>query len=289
MTDSVASAIVRKSPNGIEEEAMSMAKPAPVGSACVQGDLWGVRARDYAEVQEPTFLPLYESVLARPEIAKASSILDVGCGPGLAAQVLSKRIGRVAGADATAPFVEIARRRVPGGDFRVAEMESLPYDDGAFDAMTGFNAFQYAASPVNALREARRVVKADGIVVIAVWGLLESCEAAGHLKALGSLMPPPPPGAPGPFALSDEAKLKALAGEAGLTPVAVVDVACPWVYPDIETALRGMLSAGPAERAVRASSFERAREAVAVAIESYRTETGGYRLNNTFRYLVARD
>ena len=267
---------------------MSIVTAAPVGSASVQGDLWGVRARDYAEVQEPTFLPLYESVLARPEVAKAISILDVGCGPGLAAQVFSRRIKRVAGADATAPFIEIARRRAPNGDFRVAEMESLPYDDGAFDAVTGFNAFQYAASPVNALREARRVAKVGGTIVIGVWGLPESCQAAGHLKALGSLMPPPPPGAPGPFALSDETKLKALAGEAGLKPGAIVDVACPWVYPDIEAALRGMLSAGPAERAIRASSFERAREAVALAIESYRTETGGYRLNNTFRYLVAR-
>ena len=267
---------------------MSVAKTVPVGSASVQGDLWGVRAGDYAEVQEPTFLPLYESVLARPEIAKAISILDVGCGPGLAAQVFSRRIERVAGADATAPFIEIARRRAPNGDFRVAEMESLPYDDGTFDVVTGFNAFQYAASPVNALREARRVVKAGGFIVMAVWGLPESCEAAGHLKALGSLMPPPPPGAPGPFALSEEAKLKGLAGEAGLTPGAIMDVACPWVYSEIETALKGMLSAGPAERAIRASSFERAREAVAVAIESYRTEAGGYHLSNTFRYLVAR-
>jgi SAM-dependent methyltransferase len=266
---------------------MSTANTAPVGSASAQGDLWGVRARDYAEVQEPTFLPLYESVLARPEITNASSILDVGCGPGLAAQVFSRRIGRVAGVDATAPFIEIARRRVPNGDFRIAEMEALPYDDSAFDAVTSFNAFQYAASPVNALREARRVVRADGIIVIAVWGLPETCEAAGHLKALGSLMPPPPPGAPGPFALSDETKLKALAAEAGLTPGAIVDVACPWVYPDIETALRGMLSAGPAERAIRAANFELAREAVAGAIASYRTGTGGYRLNNTFRYLVA--
>lgn len=266
---------------------MSVAKTVPVGSAPVQGDLWGVRALDYAEVQEPTFLPLYESALGRLEIAKANSIFDAGCGPGLAAQVFSRRIERVAGADATAPFIEIARRRTPGGDFRIAEMESLPYDDGAFDAVTGFNAFQYAASPVNALREARRVVKADGIIIIAVWGSPESCEAAGHLKALGSLMPPPPPGTPGPFALSDETKIKALASEAGLTPGAIVDVPCPWVYPDIETALRGMLSAGPAERAIRASSFERAREAVAAAIESYRTETGGYRLSNAFRYLVA--
>lgn len=267
---------------------MNVATTAPAGSASVQGELWGVRARDYAEVQEPTFLPLYESVLARPEVAKANSILDVGCGPGLAAQVFSRRIGRVAGADATAPFIEIARRRVPGGDFRVAEMEALPYADGSFDVVTGFNAFQYAASPVNALREARRVVKAGGIIIIAVWGLPESCEAAGHLKALGSLMPPPPPGAPGPFALSDETKLKTLASEAGLTPGAVVDVSCPWVYPDLETALRGMLSAGPAERAIRASSFERARAAVATAIEGYRTASGGYRLNNTFRYLLTR-
>ena len=63
--------------------------------------------------------------------------------------------------------------------------------------------------------------------MIASWGRPEDCEAASHLKALGALMPTPPPGAPGPFALSDEAKLKALASEADLTPIAVTDV-----YPD---------------------------------------------------------
>jgi hypothetical protein len=68
--------------------------------------------------------------------------------------------------------------------------------------------------------------------VIASWGRPEDCEAASHLKVLGALMPTPPPGAPGPFALSDEAKLKALASEADLTPIAVTDVECPWVYPD---------------------------------------------------------
>jgi SAM-dependent methyltransferase len=265
---------------------MATATTSSVGSASVQGELWGARARDYAEVQEPTFRPLYESVLARPEIATVGSILDVGCGPGLASQVFSGKICHVAGVDATAPFVEIARRRVPGGDFRVGEMEALPYADGSFDAVTSFNAFQYAASPMNALREASRVVKPGGIVVIAVWGLPESCEAAGHLKALGSLMPPPPPGAPGPFALSDETKLKGLAREARLIPGVLVDVPCPWVYPDLETALRGMLSAGPAERAARASSFGRARDAVTAAIEIYRSGSGDYRLNNTFRYLV---
>jgi trans-aconitate methyltransferase len=81
---------------------------ASAGSASLQGELWRARARDYAEVQEPTFLPLYENVLARPEVAKANSIFDVGCGPGLAVQVFSRRIGQIAGADATASFIEIA-------------------------------------------------------------------------------------------------------------------------------------------------------------------------------------
>ena len=261
---------------------------APTGSATMQGDLWGVRAADYVEVQEPTFLPLYESVAARPQLAGAKALLDVGCGPGLAAQTLAKRIGRIAGVDATASFIAIARRRLPQADLRVCEMETLPHADGTFDVVTGFNAFQYAARPVNALREARRVSKPGGHVVIAVWGLPEQCQAAAHLKALGALMPPPPPGAPGPFALSDEAKLKAFAAEAGLTPLNVIDVACPWIYPDLDTALKGMLSAGPAERAIRSSSPEKARDAIGDAIAPYRTPSGGYHMDNVFRYLISR-
>jgi ubiquinone/menaquinone biosynthesis C-methylase UbiE len=118
----------------------------------MQGDLWSVRARDYAELQEGYFRPLYESVLQRPELATARSSLDVGCGPGLAMQVFAQKITNVSGIDASAAFVDIARERLPGRNFRVGEMETLPYADGSFDVVTGFNAFQYAASPSNALR-----------------------------------------------------------------------------------------------------------------------------------------
>ena len=259
----------------------------PAGSATMQDELWSARARDYAELQEGHFRPLYESVLSRPELANARSSLDIGCGPGLAAQVFAQTIPNVAGIDASAAFIDIARERLPRRNFCVGEMEMLPHADRSFDVVTGFNAFQYAASPVNALREARRVTQPGCYVVIATWGLPEDCDAAGHLKALGALMPPPPPGAPGPFALSDADKLKAMASEAGLTPVDVVDVECPWIYPSLEIALRGMLSAGPAERAIRYSSMELAREAVANAIAPYRKPSGGYRLNNKFRYLIA--
>jgi hypothetical protein len=49
-----------------------------------------------------------------------------------------------------------------------------------------------------------------------------------------------------------------------------------------------MLSAGPVERAIRASSVEQVRHAIAGAIAQFRTASGGYHLNNSFRYLMAR-
>jgi ubiquinone/menaquinone biosynthesis C-methylase UbiE len=106
-----------------------------------------------------------QSVQRRPELAKSRSSLDIGCGPGLAAQVLSQTIANVAGIDASAAFIDIARQRLPGRNFRVGEMETLPHPDGSFDVVAGFNAFRYATSPVNALREARRVTRPDGAVV----------------------------------------------------------------------------------------------------------------------------
>ena len=72
------------------------------------------------------FRPLYESVLQRPELATARSSLDVGCGPGLAAQVFAQKIANVSGIDASAAFIEIARERLPGRNFRVGEMETCP-------------------------------------------------------------------------------------------------------------------------------------------------------------------
>ena len=46
------------------------------------------------------------------------------------------------GFDASAALLEIAAERVPGADLRRGDLESLPYGDGAFSAVTSFNAVQ---------------------------------------------------------------------------------------------------------------------------------------------------
>ena len=69
------------------------------------------------------------------------------------------RGARIAGIDATGPLVEIARERVPDGDFRVGDMEDLPWDDESFDVVTGFNSF--SSRPTWCARSARYGVWPD--------------------------------------------------------------------------------------------------------------------------------
>ncbi len=250
--------------------------------------LWGARARDWAEVQEGTVRPVYEAVLARTGVSAGSAFLDVGCGAGMAAQLAAERGAAVSGVDAAETMLDIARERTPGGDFRVGDLEALPFAAAAFDVVTGFNAFQYAANPAVALMEARRVARPDGVVVIMTWGVPEGMAAASIVSALRPLLPAPPPGAPGPFALSDEAALRAFASDAGLKPTEVFDVDCPWRYPDEAAAIRGLNSSGVAARAMENSSEAAVTEAHRLALAPFRLADGGYRIGASFRCLLAR-
>jgi SAM-dependent methyltransferase len=267
---------------------MSMEGQAMTGTAPIQAPLWGARAEDWAQWQEPTAAPLFEAVLREAGVGKDTAFLDVGCGAGLAGRLAADRGARVSGIDATPELIAIARRRLPEGDYRVEEMEELPYPDASFDLITGFNSFQYAARPAAALSEAARVVRHGGRVALAVWGRQEDCEAADYLAALGRCLPPPPPGAPGPFALSEPGCLEARATEAGLSIERRSEAHCPFAYPDLATALRGLLSAGPAVKASQHSGEERVRAAVTDALRPYATPSGGYRMENTFVFLIAR-
>lgn len=257
------------------------------GSAAVQGRLWGARPSDWADVQEPTCHALHEAGLDALGVGAGTALLDVGCGSGYAARLAADRGARVTGIDATAPFIEIARERVPEGEFHVGGMEELPFPGACFDAVAGFNAFQYAADPVRALSEARRVARPGAPVLIATWGRPEDCEASAYLAALGSLLPPPPPGAGGPFALSAPGALEALVRAAGLLSQAASEVDVVWTYPDEATVLRGLLAAGPATKAIEHAGEEAVVAAVRPAFAPFRAGDGSYRLENRFRYLVA--
>jgi ubiquinone/menaquinone biosynthesis C-methylase UbiE len=205
----------------------------------------------------------------------------------MAALLASQRGAEVCGVDAAGSLLGIARERVVGGDFRLGDLEALPFPDGTFDVVTGFNSFQFAATPVAALMEARRVSKPTGRIVVLTWGNPQGMEAASLVTSLQPLLPPPPPGSPGPFALSDENALKRFAESAGLTVLKVSDVACEWRYEDLRTALRGLGSSGGAARAAERAGVEAVNQAHEAALAPFRRADGSYRVRASFRWLLA--
>ena len=84
-----------------------------MGTAQVQGDLWGARAREWADLQEVMFAPFYEAAFDAAGVAQGTVLLDVGCGAGLALTLADKRGAHVSGLDAAAGLVEIAQSQ-PG-------------------------------------------------------------------------------------------------------------------------------------------------------------------------------
>ncbi|GAA4014419.1 class I SAM-dependent methyltransferase [Deinococcus rubellus] len=257
-------------------------------TAAVNAPLWGSRARDWADLQEGQCRPVYLAAYERLGLSAGCDHLDVGCGAGMAAQLAAERGASVRGLDASPNMLAIAQERVPTAEFLEGDLEVLPYADDRFDLVTGFNSFQYAGNPGIALGEAKRVTRPGGQVLIMTWGEPEEMEAASVVRTFGPLLPPPPPGAPGPFALSDEVALRAFATGAGLEPLEVFDVPLLWHYANLSTALRAQLSAGVAVRAINHSGEEAVQTAISRAMEPYRQPDGSYTIGASFRCLTAR-
>jgi SAM-dependent methyltransferase len=112
-------------------------------------------------------------------------VLDIGCGDGGFCALAAGRGADVSGIDADAAAVARARRRAPSADLRVGLMEALPWLDGNFDAVVGFNAFQYALDIDLALLEATRVLRPDGRVAVCKWGLPWDNELFALAVAIG--------------------------------------------------------------------------------------------------------
>jgi SAM-dependent methyltransferase len=251
----------------------------------VQGRLWGTRPQDFATLLEQISLPLFGATLDAAQVVPGTRLLDAGCGAGLLPLLASLRGATVAGLDASEPLLVIARERLPGADLRQGDLESLPFDDTSFDAVTAVNSIFYAADMPAAMREISRVVRPGGRVVITAWGPPERCEfLTSVMRAVGPLMPPPPPGAPagGPGALAAPGALANLLEEAGLRPVDGGEVSCPFVFPNAEISWRANASAGPNQIAVAHSGEDAVRAAFAGADRAHTRPDGSIRYENVF-------
>lgn len=257
-----------------------------MGTSAVQGELWGARARDWAELQEGMARPLWEAMLAAARVGEGTHFLDAGCGAGGASLLAAERGARVVGLDASHALIAIARERLPREQFHVGDLEALPFAADRFDVGFAANSLMFAASPSAALSELARVTAPGGRVVIGVWGQPQQCDMRYLFEAVLAALPAPPPGE-GPFALSSPGLLEQLVEEAGLEVIDRGETECPFEYTDFEHLWRAQRSAGPLQAAIRLVGEEQLKSAVASALAPFVRHGGQIRLDNRFRYVAA--
>jgi ubiquinone/menaquinone biosynthesis C-methylase UbiE len=133
------------------------------------------------------------------EVQTRDRVLEVGFGPGVVIDLLSKRAseGLVAGVDQSREMVAQARARsaiaIQRGlvDLRHAAVEQLPFPKGSFDKAMAVNSMQVWADALGALREIRRVMKPGARIALGFTrhsgqskqGLTEALNSAGFTNA----------------------------------------------------------------------------------------------------------
>ncbi|MEV5974422.1 methyltransferase domain-containing protein [Streptomyces sp. NPDC051921] len=229
-------------------------------------------ARDWAEIQERMLVPLYEAVYDRLGVGAGSRVLGLGCGSGLALLMAAGRGARVAGVDRDHARVALARERLPEAPLGTTGAPEA----GPYDVITAFHG---TAGFPGGLASVTRSAERDAAIVLAGWGPAERCATAPVLRVAARLAG---------WAGAERAGLEETVAAAGLHPTASGRVACPFGYADRDSAVRGLLSTGEFDAAVRATDPDQVEKELLEALEPHVRPDGTVWMPNVFRYVVAR-
>lgn len=192
---------------------------------------WDERHAYFEEIARP----VTEKMLELLDPCPGDELLDLAAGTGVvgfSAAALVRPTGRVIVSDFSRAMVDVASRRaeqlgLENVDCRVLDAERLELPDRSVDGVLCRWGYMLMADPAAALRETRRVLRADGRVACAVFaGPEQNPWAALPSRVLGQRghIPPPEADAPGILALADRDRLRRLFTEAGFASPAIEDV-----------------------------------------------------------------
>jgi SAM-dependent methyltransferase len=217
-------------------------------------------------------------------------VLDVACGTGLVSFAAAKVVGpggRIVGIDISGEMVEAARRRaddrvVPHATFERMDAEKLELPDATFDVAFCALGLMYVCDPAQALREMRRVLKAEGRLSLAVWGERSRCAWSEVFPIVENEVSSEV--CPLFFQLGGVGTLSTLCLKMGFDSVEAHRVAVTLDYPDADEMCRAAFVGGPV--ALAWSRFDQeTRERVCeryVAAQAPYRYSRGYRLPGEF-------
>jgi len=170
-----------------------------------------------------------EAILDAAQLRAGMRVLDLASGVGDPSLSIAEAVGpsgRVTATDLGPGMIglaeELARQRgLHNIEFRVADVEALPFPDESFDVVTCRLGVMFFPDQLKAFRECLRVLKRGGRVAFAVWGRREQAFLSTTVGVLAKYveMPTPDPDAPHAFMFGERGLLKSRLEAAGFAQV----------------------------------------------------------------------
>jgi SAM-dependent methyltransferase len=210
-----------------------------------EGSYWAAHADHF----DRAVAPHHRRLLAAAAIGAGEQVLDVGCGTGQTTRDAARAAssGHALGVDLSTAMLEVARERaraegLSNAQFERADAQVHPFAGGTFDVVVSRTGAMFFGDLVAAFTNIDRAVRPDGRLVLLTWQELarnEWIRAFSGSMAAGRDLPPPPPDAPGPFALAQPDRVRAVLSAAGFVDIDLEPVDEPmWFGDDADDAHR---------------------------------------------------
>jgi SAM-dependent methyltransferase len=176
-----------------------------------QSTMWG--EAPFVSIAD-TIADLHRSVADALAARPGERVLDLGCGTGGVAELLAETGAAVVGIDLAPGLIEIAKARAAERsldiDYRVGDCENLDVEDASFDAVGSSVGIMFAPTHEATASELARITKPGGRLALANW--TPGPGVQDIFKVMAPFQPAPPPSSP--FDWGDEARVRALLGDA---------------------------------------------------------------------------
>jgi SAM-dependent methyltransferase len=213
-----------------------------------EGAYWA----DHADYFDRAVGLYHERLLDAAEITPTDRVLDVGCGTGQTTRDAARRAtaGEALGVDLSSRMLEYAHARavaegIHNASFQQADAQVYAFQPSAFDVAISRTGAMFFGDLGAAFANIARAIKPGGRLALTTWRPMADNEwIRAVLAALsaGRELPAPPPGAPGPFSLSEPDRVRAILTVAGFDGVELDPMSTGmWFGEDADDAYRFVL------------------------------------------------
>jgi ubiquinone/menaquinone biosynthesis C-methylase UbiE len=219
------------------------------------------------------FEPYAQDVAQRLADINAGRVLETASGTGIVTRALIGFLPdsvSVVATDLNQPMLDHAAKQVSSSrvSWQKADAQSLPFPDGAFDAVVCQFGVMFFPDKQKAYREARRVLKPGGRFVFDVWDKIEFNEFADVVTAaLADLFPNDPPRflARTPHGYHEKEAIIAELQSAGFANIAMETLTRRSVAPSCRDPAIGYCQGTPLRNEIEARNADRLAEATEAA------------------------